>query len=78
MTDNDTYEYVPSGNMKILPNDTSPTDVMDTEVRWRVSQHLPMRKKETIKTVPTTFIEYIRTQEEHIAQYYTQIEFFMC
>jgi hypothetical protein len=47
MTDNDTYEYVPSRNVKTLPNDASPTDVMDTEVGWRVSQHLPMRKKET-------------------------------
>jgi hypothetical protein len=77
MTDNDTYEYVPLGNMKTLPNNASPTDVMDTEVRWRVLQHLPMRMKETKKPVPTTFIDYLRTQEEHIAQYYTQIEFLM-
>jgi hypothetical protein len=48
---------------------------MDTEVGWRVTQHLPMRKTETKKEIPTTFVEYIRTQEEHIAQYYTQIQF---
>jgi hypothetical protein len=50
---------------------------MDTEVRWRVSEHLPTRKKGTKKTLPTNFMDYLRTQEEHIAQYYTQIEFLM-
>jgi hypothetical protein len=77
MTDNDTYEYVPSGNVPILPDDASPTDIMDTEVGWRVTQHLPIRKNETKEEIPTTFVEYIRTQEEHIAQYYTQIQFLM-
>jgi hypothetical protein len=52
-------------------------DVMDTEKGWRVSQHLPMRVKETKKITAGNFMDYLRTQEEHIAQYYTQIEFLM-
>jgi hypothetical protein len=50
MTDNDAYKYVPLGNVKTLSKDASKTDVMDTEVRWRVLEHLPMRKKETKKS----------------------------
>jgi hypothetical protein len=77
MTDNDTYNYVESGNVKLLPKDASPTDVMDTDDGWRVSEHLPMRNKETKIEVTVTFMDYIRTQEEHITQYYTQIDFIM-
>jgi hypothetical protein len=75
MTDNDTYNYVPSGNVKLLPEDASPTDVMDTEVGWRVSEHLPMRVKETKKIITVSFMDHVRAQEEHISQYYTQIDF---
>jgi hypothetical protein len=75
MTDNDTYNYVQSGNVKLLPKDASPADVMDTAEGWRVSGHLPMRNKETKIEVTTTFKDYIKTQEEHVTQYYTQIEF---
>jgi hypothetical protein len=42
--ENDTYGYVPSGNVLLLPDDASPTDVMDTEEGWRLSTHLPMMK----------------------------------
>jgi hypothetical protein len=75
MAENDTYEYIPSGNVSRLPEDASPTDVMDTEDGWRVSQHLPMITRNTHKETPATFMEYLMAQEEHIKQYYTQIEF---
>jgi hypothetical protein len=78
MIDNDdTYEYVTTGNVKLLPEDASPTDVMDTENGWRISTHLPMRttQKEHQSTRTETFMEYLMKQEEHITQYYTQIEF---
>jgi hypothetical protein len=50
---------------------------MDTEDGWRVSGHLPMMtwEKETVQN--GTFMEYLLSQEEHISQYYEQIEFFM-
>jgi hypothetical protein len=57
MTDNDTYEYVTTGNVNTLPMDASPTDVMDTEAGWRVSQHLPMRAKEIKKIITRNFME---------------------
>jgi hypothetical protein len=47
MSDNDTYDYITSGNVKLLSDHASPTDVMDTVEGWRVSGHLPMRKKAT-------------------------------
>jgi hypothetical protein len=37
MADNDTYNYVQSGNVNLLPKDASLTDVMDTDEGWRVS-----------------------------------------
>jgi hypothetical protein len=46
MIDNDTYEYVTTGNVKLLPADASPTDVMDTDKGWQISTHLPMKTKE--------------------------------
>jgi hypothetical protein len=75
MIDNDIYNYVQSGNVKLLPKDASPTDVMDTDEGWRVSGHLPMRNKETKIEVIANFMDYIKTQEEHVTQYYTQIDF---
>jgi hypothetical protein len=42
MADNDTCNYMQSGNVKLLPKDASPTDVMDKDEGWRVSGHLPM------------------------------------
>jgi hypothetical protein len=65
MTENDTYEYVSSGDVKILPKDASPTDVMDTEDGWRVSQHLPMRTRVTKKTIQGNFMDYLKTQEKY-------------
>jgi hypothetical protein len=75
MTDNDTYDYVQSGNVSLLPVDASPADVIDTEDRWRISTHLPMMPRNTHRRTPDTFMEYLMTQEEHISQYYTQIDF---
>jgi hypothetical protein len=74
MTDNDTYDYVPSGNVPLLPEDASPADVMDTEDGWRISTHLPMMPRNTNRRTPETFMEYLMTQEEHISQHYTQID----
>ena len=74
-TENDTYNYVPTGKVKQLPIDASPTDVMDTEEGWRISTHLPMNIEEKESKRNNTFIEYLMRQNEHISQYYTQIEF---
>ena len=46
IADNDTYNYKPDGNVETLPIDASPTDVMDTEEGWRISNHQPVRNKE--------------------------------
>jgi hypothetical protein len=75
MTDNNSYNYVPSGNVPILPEDASPTDVMDMEDGWRISTHLPMTERNTQREQPETFMEYLMTQEENISQYYTQLDF---
>ncbi len=50
---------------------------MDTEEGWRVSGHLPMMTWEEKPAQNGTFMEYLLSQEEHISQYYEQIEFFM-
>jgi hypothetical protein len=73
----DKYDYASTENTALLPPDAVPTDVMDTEEGWRVSGHLPMMtwKKKTAHN--GTFMEYLLSQEEHISQYYEQIEFFM-
>jgi len=77
MTDSDTYEYVTTGNVSLLPVDATPTDVMDTETGWRISTHLPMKMKEQEQQGirDETFMEYLMKQEEHITQYYTEIDF---
>jgi hypothetical protein len=75
MTDNDTYDYVQSGNVPLLPVDASPADVMDTEDGWRITTHLPMMPRSTYRRTPATFMKYLMAQEEHISQYYTQIDF---
>jgi hypothetical protein len=79
ITENDTYDYVTKGNVKLLPKDASPADVIDTEEGWRISGHLPMSNKEQELEQESarneTFMEYLMKQEEHISQYYTQIEF---
>jgi hypothetical protein len=73
----DKYDYTPTENIDSLPVDAVPTDVMDTEEGWRVSGHLPMMTWEKEKTTVHngTFMEYLLSQEEHISQYYAQIEF---
>ena len=45
MTENDTYNYVQMGTVTMLPEDASPSDVMDTEDGWRISTHQPMNVK---------------------------------
>jgi hypothetical protein len=77
MTDNDTYDYITSGNVKYLPEDASLIDVMDTAEEWRVSGHLPMRKNVTTEAMTETFMDYLGTQDKHISQYYNQIDFLM-
>jgi hypothetical protein len=72
---NDKYEYIPSENTATLPDDAVPTDVMDTEEGWRVSGHLPMMTWEKKTVQDGTLMEYLMSQEEHISQYYAQIEF---
>jgi hypothetical protein len=71
----DTYNYTPTENLLILPDDAVPTDVMDIEQGWRLSGHLPMMTWEMKTTHNGTFMEYLLSQEEHISQYYAQIEF---
>jgi hypothetical protein len=73
----DTYDYATTENIELLPVDAVPTDVMDTEEGWRLSGHLPMMTWEKKTVHDGTFMEYLLSQEEHISQYYTQIEFFM-
>jgi hypothetical protein len=52
-------------------------DAMDTNNGWRMSGQLLIINKEKTKTRTRndTFQKYIRHQEEHISQYYTQLEF---
>jgi hypothetical protein len=74
---NNRYDYTTTENIEYLPADAVPTDVMDTEEGWRVSGHLPMMTWEEKPARNGTFMEYILSQEEHISQYYEQIEFSM-
>ena len=49
---------------------------MDTDQGWRMSHNLPMMKKKYKRTEKKTFMDYLRSQQEHITQYYdTQIIF---
>jgi ribonuclease HI len=74
---NNKYNYTKTENIDYLPADAVPTDVMDTEEGWRVSGHLPMMTWEKKTVQNGTFMEYLLSQEEHISQYYEQIEFLM-
>jgi hypothetical protein len=74
---NNKYNYTKTETIDCLPDDAVPTDVMDTEEGWRVSGHLPMMTWEEKPEQNGTFMEYILSQEEHISQYYEQIEFLM-
>jgi hypothetical protein len=69
------YEYVPSETNNLLPEDAVPVDAMDTNNGWRMSGQLLIINKEKTRTRKETFQDYIRNQEEHISQYYTQLEF---
>ena len=73
--DTDTYNYATSSNVTLLPDDASPTDVMDTDDGWRISQHQPMDVFEETVTEDKTFMEFLMKQEDHITQYYAEIEY---
>jgi hypothetical protein len=73
--DNNKYDYTTSENIKELPEDAVPIEAMDTEEGWRMSGQLILMKTTKTGTRKETFQEYIRSQEEYISQYYTQIEF---
>jgi hypothetical protein len=74
---NFTYQYKPTENTKSIPDDTVPTDVMDTETGWRISSHSPMKTPVTTRKINTTFMDFLLCQEEHITQYYAEIDFQM-
>jgi hypothetical protein len=60
--------------VETIPEDASPTDVMDTEDGWRISNHQPVQTKQK-KTVRTeTFMDYLLSHKEHVTQYYTEID----
>mgnify|MGYP002632820832 CR=1 FL=1 len=74
--DKNTYEYTTTENIKALPEDAVPSvDAMDTIEGWRMSGQLIITEKITTRPKATSFQEYIRYQDDHISQYYTQIEF---
>ena len=77
IANNDTYIYKPDGNLETLPTDASPTDVMDTEEGWRISNHQPVRQQEEKQEGigNKTILQHILSQEEHVSQYYTEINF---
>jgi hypothetical protein len=72
-----TYNYTKSNKVQLLPEDAVPTDVMDTEDGWRMSNHLPMMETATNSTRKATFMEHLMAKEEYVSQYYSQIEFIM-
>jgi hypothetical protein len=74
-TEHNTYQYLPSENTPTLPEDAVPTDVMDTDQGWRISVHSPITETEINEETHNKFLDYLKSQEEHIKQYYTQIEF---
>jgi hypothetical protein len=47
-----------------MPDDAVPTDVMDTETRWRIAVHSPMKKIDRVKEIHKTFMDYLSCQEE--------------
>jgi hypothetical protein len=78
IADNDTYNYVPNGNVERLPNDASPTDVMDAEDGWRISEHHSIRHQEAEHRESKTIMQYLQSQEEHVSQYIYLIDNFLC
>ncbi|OEU13908.1 hypothetical protein FRACYDRAFT_242262 [Fragilariopsis cylindrus CCMP1102] len=75
MKNSDTLINHEEGNVERLPNDASPTDVMDTEDGWRISEHHPIRKQDEECVESKTIIQYLQSQEEHVSQYYAEINF---
>ena len=48
---------------------------MDTEDRWRISNHQPVQTKQKNTVQNETFMDYLLSHEEHVTQYYTKIDF---
>ena len=48
---------------------------MDTNDGWRISNHQPVTSKQTNRVPIETFTDYLMSQEEHVSQYYTEIDF---
>jgi hypothetical protein len=48
---------------------------MDTDEGWQISICQPMMQTSSTTRRKETFQEHVRSQEEHISQYYTQIDF---
>ena len=61
--------------METLPEDALPTDVIDTEDGWRISNHQPVQTKQKNTVRTETFIDYLLSHEEHVTHYYTRIDF---
>ena len=59
----------------MTPEDASLTDIMDMKDEWRVSGHQPMMEKEPHTKYEATLIQHLKAQDEHISQYYVQLEF---
>jgi hypothetical protein len=74
-TKNNTYSYKSNNNITMLPMNAIPTDVMDTEEGWRISLNQPRMKTRNKRVMTDSFMKYLMTQEEHITQYYTQVDF---
>ena len=59
----------------MTPEDASLTNMMDMKDEWRVSGHQPMMEKEPHTKYEATLIQHLKAQDEHISQYYVQLEF---
>jgi hypothetical protein len=74
---NYTYQYKLTENTKSILEDAVLTDVMGTETGWRISSHSPIKTQVNTRKINTTFKDFLSCQEEHITQYYAEIDFQM-
>ena len=56
-----------------MPNDTVPVDVAFTPLGWRVCYHYPSEPLLEETTPKLSFVQYVKSQPDHISQYYAQI-----
>ena len=74
-TNDETFDYGKFDSTTTLPLDSVPVDVFDADTGWRISYYQQL----DIPTKPTanikSFLDHLYNQEEHIAQYYTEVEF---